>query len=207
MVNPIRRPQVLNPIRRYGCVGAGREAMRRLRRDVLAPTVLRRTKDQRACDVRLPARTVTIRRHRFSPAELDFYTALYSRSQARFDTYVHKGTLLHNYAHVFQLLSRLRQVPPTHPRQVLPPVPAPLMPGLPPKGLLPFPSLNSPPPSHSSRGCPPKASSLSRRRCHLTPCMPPKANPPIPPPPPRLTTAIGRWWNPFSSINPRWTLV
>lgn len=100
---------ILNPIKRYGYVGEGRKAMRKLRDEVLKQTVLRRTKEERKADMMLPDRFVTVRMTQLSPAEQDFYDALYSRSQAKFDTYVNKGTILHNYAHIFELLSRLRQ--------------------------------------------------------------------------------------------------
>ncbi|KAJ9532020.1 hypothetical protein QJQ45_003725 [Haematococcus lacustris] len=40
---------------------------------------------------------------------MDFYEALYTQSQATFNTYVTSGVLLQNYAHVFDLLIRLRQ--------------------------------------------------------------------------------------------------
>ena len=35
--------------------------------------------------------------------------AVYTQSQAQFDTYVRAGTVLHNFAHIFDLLIRLRQ--------------------------------------------------------------------------------------------------
>ncbi|KAJ1617489.1 hypothetical protein T492DRAFT_850056 [Pavlovales sp. CCMP2436] len=41
--------------------------------------------------------------------ELDFYNAIYTQSRAKFDTYVQGGVLLNNYAHIFDLLTRLRQ--------------------------------------------------------------------------------------------------
>ena len=44
-----------------------------------------------------------------SAQEKDFYTSMYSGIQTKFNTYVDKGTLLHNYAHVFDLIMRLRQ--------------------------------------------------------------------------------------------------
>ena len=37
------------------------------------------------------------------------FVAIYTRSRAQFDSYVEKGTLLQNYAHIFDLLIRLRQ--------------------------------------------------------------------------------------------------
>lgn len=33
----------------------------------------------------------------------DFYQALYTQSQAQFDTYVEGGTILNNYAHIFDV--------------------------------------------------------------------------------------------------------
>ncbi len=53
-----------------------------------------------------------------STAEEDFYKSLYLQSQAEFSTYVASGTLMHNYGHVFDLLSSLRQAC-NHPYLVL----------------------------------------------------------------------------------------
>ena len=51
-----------------------------------------------------------LRKDRFDEREEDFYEALYTQSQAQFDSYVQTSTVLNNYAHVFSLLVRLRQV-------------------------------------------------------------------------------------------------
>jgi DNA repair protein RAD16 len=61
--------------------------------------------------VRLIARrrTVVLRKDRFDEKEEDFYEALYTQSQAQFNSYVETSTVLNNYAHVFSLLVRLRQ--------------------------------------------------------------------------------------------------
>lgn len=59
-------------------------------------------------------RTVTLRRDRFDEREADFYDALYTQSQAQFDAYVQTGTVVNNYAHIFDLLIRLRQVQSWH---------------------------------------------------------------------------------------------
>lgn len=56
-------------------------------------------------------RTVVLRKDRFDEREEDFYEALYTQSQSQFDAYVQTSTVLNNYAHVFSLLVRLRQVP------------------------------------------------------------------------------------------------
>ena len=50
-----------------------------------------------------------IRKDRLDEREKDFYEAIYTQSQAQFNTYVSSGTLLNNYAHIFDLLIRLRQ--------------------------------------------------------------------------------------------------
>lgn len=50
-----------------------------------------------------------IRKDRLDERENDFYEAIYTQSQAQFNTYVSSGTLLNNYAHIFDLLIRLRQ--------------------------------------------------------------------------------------------------
>jgi DNA repair protein RAD16 len=50
-----------------------------------------------------------LRRDAFDTREEDFYQALYTQSQSQFNTYVTAGTLVNNYAHIFDLLTRLRQ--------------------------------------------------------------------------------------------------
>ena len=99
---------ILNPITRYGYLGEGKKAVIELRR-VLDKTQLRRTKKGRAEDVKLPPLTVDICETSLDDKEKDFYESLYKETQVKFDAYVKKGTLLHNYAHIFELLSRLRQ--------------------------------------------------------------------------------------------------
>merc|ERR1711964_69856 len=53
--------------------------------------------------------TTTVHKFELNKQERDFYKCIYKQSRSKFDTYVDKGTLLHNYAHIFDLLSRLRQ--------------------------------------------------------------------------------------------------
>lgn len=55
---------------------------------------------------RCPCSTVVLRRCRFDDREADFYEALYTQSRATFGAYVAAGTLLNNYAHIFDLLIR-----------------------------------------------------------------------------------------------------
>ncbi|OII72851.1 SNF2 family N-terminal domain-containing protein [Cryptosporidium andersoni] len=100
---------IINPIKRYGFSGEGRKALKRLKDEILDVVLLRRTKVQRQEDIKLPPLNVRIRYDNLSLPEKDFYTSLYQCSKIQFDTYVQEGTILHNYAHVFDLISRLRQ--------------------------------------------------------------------------------------------------
>ena len=80
-----------------------------LRKDILLPAQLRRTKAERAEDVKLPSLTIKVHVCQMDEVEKDFYESLYMLTRAKFDGYVKKGSVLHNYAHIFELLSRLRQ--------------------------------------------------------------------------------------------------
>jgi DNA repair protein RAD16 len=75
----------------------------------LDEVLLRRTKVTKADDIQLPARIVKVRKDVLDEKEEDFYQALYTQSQAQFNTYVRAGTVLNNYAHIFDILIRLRQ--------------------------------------------------------------------------------------------------
>jgi DNA repair protein RAD16 len=83
--------------------------MEKLRIEVIDRILLRRTKTERHADLNLPPLEIKIRRDGLSAEEKDFYTSMYMQSRTKFDTYVDKGTVLHNYAHVFDLIMRLRQ--------------------------------------------------------------------------------------------------
>ena len=100
---------ITNPVSRYGYgTGEGQRGLQELE-GVLKRVQLRRTKAQRSADIKIPPLTIRIVELELSEAERDFYEALYKESSAKFDTFVDKGTLLHNYAHIFELISRLRQ--------------------------------------------------------------------------------------------------
>lgn len=83
--------------------------MFKLKNEILDRCLLRRTKENRAADMNLPPRLVTIRTVRLHPVEEDFYNALYTQTRSSFNDYVTDGTLLNNYAHIFDLLMRMRQ--------------------------------------------------------------------------------------------------
>lgn len=75
----------------------------KLKNEVLDKALVRRTKQSRAEDMNLPPRVVTIKAIRLHPVEEDFYNALYMQTKSSFDDYVTEGTLLNNYAHIFDL--------------------------------------------------------------------------------------------------------
>ncbi|KAF9362385.1 DNA helicase rad5 [Mortierella sp. NVP85] len=81
---------------------------------VLEPLVLRRTKntkDQHGNRIlTLPDRVVEIEYLRFSESENDIYQALFKDGKTKFNHYCRAGTMLKNYASIFQLLMRMRQV-------------------------------------------------------------------------------------------------
>ena len=110
--------RVQNPILRWGYSGPGADSMALLRGTILKGLLLRRTKQGRAADLALPPRLITITCQPLDAFENDFYEALYTSSRSKFDTYVGKGTVLHNYASIFDLLMRLRQAV-DHPYLVL----------------------------------------------------------------------------------------
>ncbi|CAB4394187.1 unnamed protein product [Rhizophagus irregularis] len=81
---------------------------------VLEPLVLRRTKNMRDINgqpiIDLPSKEVEIEYLEFSPEEQDIYDSIYTHSKTKFNYYVKSGSILSHYAHIFQLLVRLRQV-------------------------------------------------------------------------------------------------
>lgn len=100
---------VATPIQSFGNGDSGKRAMILLKHKVLKNIVLRRTKIGRAADLALPPRIVSLRRDCLDIKEQDYYESLYNESQAQFNTYVEANTLMNNYAHIFDLLTRLRQ--------------------------------------------------------------------------------------------------
>ncbi|KAM5580616.1 hypothetical protein ABKV19_010060 [Rosa sericea] len=100
---------VATPIQLFGNSYNGKRAMILLKYKILKNIVLRRTKKGRAADLALPPRIVSLRKDTLDIKEQDYYESLYTDSQALFNTYVDAGTLMNNYAHIFDLLTRLRQ--------------------------------------------------------------------------------------------------
>lgn len=109
---------ILNPIKRWGLSHFNSNKALRILKRVLQRVMLRRTKEEKAADLNLPPRIIHMRHEELNTEENDFYEALYTQSQTRFDSFVSEGTILNNYAHVFDLLLRLRQAV-NHPYLVL----------------------------------------------------------------------------------------
>lgn len=109
--------EVLKPIQIHGYVGDGRLALKKLRM-LLDRIMLRRTKVECADDLGLPPRVVVVRRDNFTEEEQDVYTSLYSDVARTFTTYVEEGTVLNNYASIFELLMKMRQCGKFHPTTV-----------------------------------------------------------------------------------------
>ncbi|KAI8819951.1 SNF2 family N-terminal domain-containing protein [Fimicolochytrium jonesii] len=81
---------------------------------VLEPLVLRRQKTTRVGPegrpiVELPPKTVETEYLDFTKEERDIYTALFTKSKTQFSAFCAAGSVLSHWAHVFQMLTRLRQ--------------------------------------------------------------------------------------------------
>lgn len=108
---------MLKNIQKYGIEGDGATSFYHLRL-LLKGIMLRRTKLERADDLGLPPRVVEIRKDYFNPEEKDLYQSLYSDSKRKFNDFVAEGVVLNNYANIFTLITRMRQIA-DHPDLVL----------------------------------------------------------------------------------------
>lgn len=108
---------ILHHLQRERVEGGANESMKHLRL-LLKRLMLRRTKIERADDLGLPPRVVEIRRDFFNEEEKDLYESIYSDSTRKFNTYVAQGVVLNNYANIFTLITRMRQLS-DHPDLVL----------------------------------------------------------------------------------------
>lgn len=70
--------------------------------------ILRRTKENLEKELGLPSKRVYILRNYFTAQENDFYTSLYKQSKTQFDSYAIHGAVNNNYAHIFDLLQKMR---------------------------------------------------------------------------------------------------
>jgi len=83
-------------------------------RGILRPILLRRTKKSTYSDGRnileLPPKEIKTHQITLTSEERVIYESLFNRGKNQFDQIVNGGTLQYEYAHVFELLMRLRQV-------------------------------------------------------------------------------------------------
>ncbi|KAI9826519.1 MAG: DNA repair protein rad16 [Phylliscum demangeonii] len=108
---------LLTPIVTYGNTGEGREAFAKLQL-LLARMMLRRVKADYSSSMELPSKDVTIRNEFFSDVERDFAMSIMRNGERQFDTYVAQGVFLNNYANIFGLIMKMRQVA-DHPDLIL----------------------------------------------------------------------------------------
>ncbi|XWX00340.1 hypothetical protein V2A60_008360 [Cordyceps javanica] len=109
--------ELLNPIQKFGNFGPGREAFRKLRL-MTNRIMLRRLKKDHTNAMELPVKEVFVNRQFFGEEENDFASSIMTNGQRKFDTYVHQGVLLNNYANIFGLIMQMRQVA-DHPDLIL----------------------------------------------------------------------------------------
>lgn len=108
---------MLKNIQKFGIEGDGLTSFQNIQ-FLLKNVMLRRTKLERADDLGLPPRVVDIRYDHFNEEERDLYVSLYSDSKRKFNDYVAEGVVLNNYANIFTLITRMRQLA-DHPDLVL----------------------------------------------------------------------------------------
>ncbi|OLN86926.1 DNA repair protein RAD16-like protein 2 [Colletotrichum chlorophyti] len=109
--------ELLNPIQKFGNIGPGQEAFRKLRL-MTDRIMLRRLKKDHTDAMELPVKEIYINRQFFGEAENDFANSIMTNGQRKFDTYVSQGVLLNNYANIFGLIMQMRQVA-DHPDLIL----------------------------------------------------------------------------------------
>lgn len=108
---------MLKNILRHGVEGPGLESFNNIQ-TLLKSIMLRRTKVERADDLGLPPRIVTVRRDFFNEEEKDLYRSLYTNIKRKYNSYVEEGVVLNNYANIFSLITSMRQLA-DHPDLVL----------------------------------------------------------------------------------------
>ncbi|KAG5925901.1 hypothetical protein E4U42_003831 [Claviceps africana] len=101
--------ELLNPIQKFGNLGPGHEAFRKLRL-MTDRIMLRRLKKDHTDSMELPVKEVHVDRQFFGEEENDFASSIMTNGQRKFDTYVAQGVLLNNYANIFGLIMQMRQV-------------------------------------------------------------------------------------------------
>ncbi|KAM0676382.1 DNA repair protein rad16 [Gurleya vavrai] len=99
--------RIANPIKEFGYTKKGKEIFDNLNK-ITSHIILRRTKQKLEKELGLPSKIVSVIRNYFSEQEKDFYKSLYTQSQLKFKSYAIKGEINNNYAHIFELLQKMR---------------------------------------------------------------------------------------------------
>lgn len=101
--------ELLNPIQKFGNLGPGRAAFRKLRL-MTERIMLRRLKKDHTNSMELPVKEIYVDRQFFGEEEHDFATSIMTNAERKFDTYVAQQVLLRSYASIFALIMQMRQV-------------------------------------------------------------------------------------------------
>ncbi|XP_049414327.1 ATP-dependent helicase rhp16-like [Solanum stenotomum] len=96
----------------------GRDALVWLKYKILKSLMLRRTKKERAVDLALPTKTVTVRKDSLDEREYDYYKTLHNRSLAQFEIYAQIGHLMNNFGQILGMITPLWQAA-NHPYLVM----------------------------------------------------------------------------------------
>lgn len=99
--------RIANPIRELGYTDQNEDLFKRLHQTT-KQIILRRTKNNLEKSLGLPSKVVVVKRCMFSPQELEFYTSLYSETKTQYNSYAIRGSVSNNYAHIFELLQKMR---------------------------------------------------------------------------------------------------
>ena len=109
--------ELLNPITQGEDPGLRRAALGKLRL-ITDRIMLRRMKRDHTASMELPPKEVIIHNEFFGEIERDFSSSIMSNTTRQFDTYVSRGVMLNNYANIFGLIMKIRQVA-NHPDLIL----------------------------------------------------------------------------------------
>ncbi|EJW02835.1 hypothetical protein EDEG_02776 [Edhazardia aedis USNM 41457] len=99
--------RITSQVKSFAYTEKGNEIFENLKK-ITSHILLRRTKNNLEKELGLPSKTVYILRNYFSPQEKDFYESLYKRTQTKFMDYAIAGQVKTNYAHIFDLLQKMR---------------------------------------------------------------------------------------------------
>ncbi|XP_075093829.1 ATP-dependent helicase rhp16-like isoform X1 [Nicotiana tabacum] len=97
---------IARPLRKIKYNGAGRDAMVLLKHKILKNLLLKRTKKERAAELALPPKIITLRKDSLDDNEKDYYISLCEEAMSKMDRYDRAGTQRNNLLAMF---TRLQQ--------------------------------------------------------------------------------------------------